>query len=215
MGIRSLSHNVRLVETDIWNNTLIQTVIIRVWFSKATFRDFWIYFAFKDVNTLYSLYYFVFKVTNVYLTPSNRTNRQITTYFKGYNYNELFYKWRNPLPWNRVAIIIECPLWTQYRSFYRYVVKCDTPNQISVESHLPWIWGGVLTPQTGSVNSVEAHQYRSSISIQSKSFPVTQNNSWLHSPWDSSLHMSSCPMQSLFARFIWTYHSILNQDRFW
>lgn len=102
--------------------------------------------AFKDVNTLYSLYYFVFKVTNVYLTPSNRTNRQITTYFKGYNYNELFYKWRNPLPWNRVAIIIECPLWTQYRSFYRYVVKYDTPNHISVESHLFWIWDSILMP---------------------------------------------------------------------
>ena len=53
------------------------------------------------------------KVTDSDLDSSNRTNRQITVYFKEYACN-------------------------------KYVVKCDTPNQISVESHLSWIWGSIL-----------------------------------------------------------------------
>lgn len=60
----------------------------KVLLSKAAFNDFWIYFAFKDVNTLYSLYYPTMKVTDSDLDSSNQTNRQITVYFKGYAYNE-------------------------------------------------------------------------------------------------------------------------------
>ena len=66
------------------NLSLYGLQLSKVLLSKAAFNDFWIYFAFKDVNTLYSLYYFAFKVTNVYLTPPNWTNRQITVFLKRY-----------------------------------------------------------------------------------------------------------------------------------